>query len=102
MLHIINKTAAIDKFRVEMVAQVERGEFEHLLLADADAGLERWACVSCKHDNAKNLTVREKGDTQTDKRMLAEPRGKKGSVNERRRVTGPAERSAARTSALCC
>jgi hypothetical protein len=63
---IINKTAAIDKFRVEMVAQVERGEFEHLLLADADAGLEKWACVSCKQDNAKNLTVRGKrGNTQT-------------------------------------
>lgn len=48
---ILNKTASIDKFRMEMVAQVERGEFEHLLLADADAELDRWACAACKTDN---------------------------------------------------
>lgn len=54
---IINKTASIDKFRMEMVAQVERGEFEDLLLAQADTVLgERWACTACKTENDKKAT----------------------------------------------
>ncbi len=55
---VINKTASIDKFRTEMVAQVERGEFEHLLLAQADGDLgERWACVACKTENEKKGAI---------------------------------------------
>ena len=50
---IINKTSSIDKFRQEMVAQVERGEFDELLLSHADIGMETWACVNCKQDNKR-------------------------------------------------
>lgn len=53
---IINKTSSIEKFRFEMVAQVERGEFEDLLLAQADAGVDKWACATCKTENDKKLT----------------------------------------------
>lgn len=55
---IINKTASIDKFRMEMVNQVERGEFEDLLLAEADTSLDRWTCVCCKTDNQLKSMVR--------------------------------------------
>lgn len=51
---IINKTSSIDKFRAEMVNQVERGEFEDLLMSEADVVLEQWSCVNCKHDNKKD------------------------------------------------
>jgi len=53
---ILNKSASIDKFRTEMVAQVERGEFEHLLLAEADAEQDRWACIACKSENDRKRT----------------------------------------------
>ena len=45
---IINKTSSMDKFRAEMVAQVERGEFDELLLSHADIGMDTWACVNCR------------------------------------------------------
>jgi hypothetical protein len=45
---IINKTSSMDKFRQEMVAQVERGEFDELLLSHADIGMDSWTCVNCK------------------------------------------------------
>jgi len=44
---IINKTSSIDKFRAEMVAQVERGEFDELLLSQADVGMDTWCCSNC-------------------------------------------------------
>jgi ariadne-1 len=50
---IINKTSSIDKFRQEMVAQVERGEFDELLLSHADIGMDSWTCVNCKQDNKR-------------------------------------------------
>jgi len=53
---IINKTSAMDKFRQEMVAQVERGDFEDLLLSTAESGGEEgnvWTCTNCKFDNKK-------------------------------------------------
>lgn len=60
---VINKTSSIDKFRMEMVNQVERGEFEDLLLSQADTVLERWACTACKTDNAQKVTVRTTHET---------------------------------------
>ena len=54
---VINKTASIDKFRQEMVAQVERGDFEDLLLAHADAAIDKWACTACgKAENDRKNT----------------------------------------------
>jgi hypothetical protein len=53
---ILNKSASIDKFRMEMVAQVERGDFEHLLLTEADGEQDRWACISCKSENDRKRT----------------------------------------------
>ena len=55
---IINKTSSIDKFRAEMVAQVERGEFDELLLSQADIGMDTWTCVSQRkqHRSAQNLS----------------------------------------------
>ena len=50
---IINKTSSIDKFRAEMVAQVERGEFDELLLSQADIGMDTWTCVNCKTDGKR-------------------------------------------------
>ncbi len=52
--NIINKTRTMDKFRQEMVAQIERGDFEELLLNKADASLgNMWTCSGCKTDNKK-------------------------------------------------
>jgi hypothetical protein len=47
---IINKTSSIDKFRIEMVNQVERGDFEDLLLSQADAVIDKWACSNWSAD----------------------------------------------------
>jgi len=55
---IINKTRTMDKFRAEMVAQIERGDFEELLLNKADAGLgNQWTCIHCKADNKKEAEL---------------------------------------------
>jgi len=48
---IVNRTRTIDKFRAEMVKQVERGDFEELLLSKADVGSAMWTCAHCKTDN---------------------------------------------------
>jgi len=48
---IVNRTRTIDKFRVEMCKQVERGDFEELLLSKADIGSAMWTCPHCKSDN---------------------------------------------------
>jgi len=53
---IINKTSSIDKFRQEMVAQVERGDFEDLLLSQADTAAEKWGCPNCRTENDKKNT----------------------------------------------
>jgi ariadne-1 len=56
---VINRTRTMDKFRAEMVAQVERGDFEELLMSKADAVLTggAWTCVVCKVDNKKDADV---------------------------------------------
>ena len=54
---IINKTSSMDKFRQEMVAQVERGEFDELLLSHADIGMDRWTCTNCKADNSRDAPL---------------------------------------------
>lgn len=36
-----------------MVAQVERGEFDELLLSQADIGMDTWTCVNCKSDGKR-------------------------------------------------
>jgi len=55
---IINMTRLMDKFRQEMVSQVERGEFEELLLSKADVGMGNiWCCSNCKSDNDKKLDL---------------------------------------------
>jgi hypothetical protein len=62
---IVNKTASIDKFRCEMVAQVERGEFEELLLSQADTIIDgKWACANCKADNAQKATVSRRDESR--------------------------------------
>lgn len=53
---IINKGASIDKFRNEMVNQLERGDFEDLLLSEADNVVEKWTCANCKTDNGLKAT----------------------------------------------
>jgi len=50
---VVNRTRTMDKFRSEMVNQVERGEFEELLLSQADASVSMWTCAICKQDNKK-------------------------------------------------
>jgi len=50
---ILNKSASIDKFRAEMVKQVERGDFEELLLTKEDAETEMWGCSTCSKQNRK-------------------------------------------------
>jgi len=56
---IMNRTRTIDKFRAEMVAQVERGDFEELLLSKAEVtgNLSVWCCTVCKADNKKEADV---------------------------------------------
>jgi len=54
---IINKTRTIDKFRNEMVKQVEGGDFEEILLTRADTGTTMWTCAHCKTDNKMNLEL---------------------------------------------
>jgi len=51
---VLNRTSSIDKFRQEMVKQVERGDFEELLMSKEDAESESWGCSTCKKDNAKD------------------------------------------------
>ena len=52
---IINRCASMDKFRLEMCDQVERGDLEDLLLNNADIILDTiWTCIICKHDNKKD------------------------------------------------
>jgi len=51
---IVNKSRTMEKFRSEMVGQVERGEFEELLLSTADTSAAMWTCASCKADNTKD------------------------------------------------
>jgi len=48
---IVNKTSAMDKFRAEMVGQVERGDFENELMNSADTVIDQWTCSNCKNDN---------------------------------------------------
>jgi predicted amidophosphoribosyltransferase len=36
-----------------MVKQIERGDFEELLLSSADDTMDNWACSTCKKDNEK-------------------------------------------------
>jgi len=54
---IINRTRTIDKFRAEMVKQVEAGDFEELLLSKADTGATMWTCPHCKTDNKNSLEL---------------------------------------------
>jgi len=54
---IINRTRTIDKFRHEMVKQVERGDFEELLLTKADTGSAMWTCAHCKTDNKNGVDL---------------------------------------------
>jgi hypothetical protein len=46
---IMDKVSSIDHFCQEMVRHVESGDFEALILAEADADLsnKRWACSHC-------------------------------------------------------
>lgn len=45
---IINRTSSIEKFRQEMVRQVERGDFEECLMSREDDALDAdWGCTTC-------------------------------------------------------
>lgn len=49
---VVHNCASMDKFRMEMCAQVERGDLEDLLLQTADQYIDqKWTCTICRADN---------------------------------------------------
>lgn len=55
--NIIDLISSIEKFRREMVLQIESGAFEGLLLSDADISLSEWACSNCCTENPTNSSL---------------------------------------------
>jgi len=55
---IIDRTSTMEKFRREMVIQVESGDLETLLLSEADSSLSgNWGCTSCKAENKPDAQI---------------------------------------------
>jgi len=54
---IIDRTSTMEKFRREMVAQVENGDFEGVLLSEADAATVMWGCTACKSENKPEVDM---------------------------------------------
>jgi len=52
---IIDRTSTMEKFRREMVTQVEAGDFETLLLNEADTATNMWGCTACKSENKLDM-----------------------------------------------
>lgn len=53
---VINRLAALARFRGEMEKRVEAGEFDNALLGEADGETDIWGCGACGSDNPRTAS----------------------------------------------
>jgi len=54
---VLNRTASIERFRREMIAHVENGDLDDVMLTQADHQMSAWACTACTKSNKLEADV---------------------------------------------